>query len=185
MEFCTLTWTASQADAGSPPAGPNPTEQCWTHWFSVFCAFRGFLLNNSRSEISFFSHYLYAVVMASNMDVFQPHFPVHTISSTSIVNDFYIVMDIAWMTTFHHLASCCSGLTSKAASLYLQILRCERVSESQINWQNPCRVPCTCTSSSDWTYQSFEAVPSGQLWSMISTHFVSCFLASARFQDMF
>lgn len=91
--------------------------------------------------------------MASNMDVFQPHFPVHTISSTSIVNDFYIVMDIAWMTTFHHLASCCSGrLTSKAASLYLQILRRKNWESQSLKWascsflvefwQNHSRAPC-------------------------------------------
>lgn len=150
MKFCTLTWTASQV-LDLLQLGLTQQNSVERIGFLFSARFGFFLLNNSRSEISFFSHYLYAVVMASNMDVFQPHFPVHSISSTSIVNDVYIVMDIAWMTTFHHLASCCSGrLTSKAASLYLQIL-------SLKFWQNPCRVPCTCTSSSDWTYQSFEA----------------------------
>ena len=105
--------------------------------------------------------------MASNMDIFQPHFPVHSISSTSIVNDFYIVMDIAWMTTFHHLASCCSGrLTSKAASLYLQIL--------SLKWTTP--VPCAVHLHLllRLDLPIVWSMISGQLWS-IKTHFVpSC-----------
>lgn len=133
MKFCTLTWTASQV-LDLLQLGLTQQNSVERIGFLFSARFGFFLLNNSRSEISFFSHYLYAVVMASNMDVFQPHFPVHSISSTSIVNDVYIVMNIAWMTTFHHLASCCSGrLTSKAASLYLQILRCEKIGSLRVS----------------------------------------------------
>lgn len=132
--------------AGSPPAGPYPTGLNAL----VFWGVRGFRL--TRGAKSLF------LPLCSSHGIKHPH----SISSTSIVNDFFIVMNIAWMTILHHLASCSSGrLTSKAASLYLEMSKKKESKNISFDIQYltnsdvqplPCRATCTCTSS-DWTYR--------------------------------
>lgn len=203
MKFCTLTWTASQADAGSPPAGPNPTEQCWTHWFSVFCAFRVFFAKQLKERNLFFLPLL----------VCSSHGIKHGCFPTSLSCTFYFLyFHREWRLYSHehrmndnfspsrlmlfrsaHIESCLTvspdfEMRKNWESQSLKWTSCSFVEFWQNHSRAVCRVPCTCTScSSDWTYQSFEAWFPGtkwQLWS-IKTHFVPCFLASARFKTCF